>query len=540
LAPVQPQIRPSQPETAPPIAEAFGFDLAPPPRPSVQGEKKSKRRKKSPALEFAKIILGGIAGLVLGYYILCLIGPEYDFLRKDADKPPAEKQAAKLAPAPVPSNAAPQFSKAPSLPPPPRNDSKSQQNIRNPFEARNNLSSIPRRDDPSTNNPEPPTIPTTAQSIPDARPEPREMSRPKPDRNAASDPFTDPTVSNSANLEPTTAAALEEKAMKSATAQDARDLYRAFLQAGKNPEPEQTLANARLQFWEDAVTNDLVRLGKKWVTRDQQRRHAEAQEHAKRAVDLLATKDEEKGLKELKLACSLEPESSDARLMIGVWHAVADHDYAAARADFDVCDKLQPNDSATLNNLAVAEVLAGANADFADKAYYHFRMAIERGDVRTPIVHNVKRVVEQRSLMNLKMPERLANEFEDLSHSSYEQSVASPGDARGWIYVLPGAQPERLDEASFDFGVLGRLDKLSIDPKSSPAWVEDRLCMTCRGRLQILCPNCIKGKVPVQRQVINVFPNGQKTTGQVTTAGTCKTCHGTGLITCPDCKGHSG
>jgi hypothetical protein len=86
---------PTSPTPAKKADSALDLDFKSPARTA---NKNTKRRKsKSPMVALAKHAIASIAGLILGYLILCWIGPQYDFLGLMRSGPP-EKEKPPVAP----------------------------------------------------------------------------------------------------------------------------------------------------------------------------------------------------------------------------------------------------------------------------------------------------------------------------------------------------------------------------------------------------------------------------------------------------------
>jgi hypothetical protein len=81
---------PTSPTPAKNADSALDFDFKLPARTANKNTK--QRKSKSPMVALAKHAIASVAGLILGYLILCWIGPQYDFLGLIASRPPVKEK----------------------------------------------------------------------------------------------------------------------------------------------------------------------------------------------------------------------------------------------------------------------------------------------------------------------------------------------------------------------------------------------------------------------------------------------------------------
>src|SRR5262249_5544587 len=209
---------------------------------------------------------------------------------------------------------------------------------------------------------------------------------------------------------PTTAVALEGQARLSPTAEEAHSLYKTFFSDTKVPPDEKKAAEARLAYWENAASKNLIRLGTDWVSRDEaQSKRNESQKLVVQAIALART-NIPSAKTMLERASRVNPEGISASFLLGVIEGGIAGNLQQSRIAFSACAQRRPNDPSLLNNLAVTEAMLGDHLD----AVNHFRTALNIGSRQDAVFHNVRRVIAQAASNNLAMPSSAASTYKNL------------------------------------------------------------------------------------------------------------------------------
>jgi len=201
---------------------------------------------------------------------------------------------------------------------------------------------------------------------------------------------------------------------------------------------------------------------------------------------------------------------------LGLFEALADHDWPSAEKYFAMCVKQQPSSVASLNNLALARVRLGKETT----ALRHWEAALAAGPGPEEIAQNLARVQELVRAGRLLPKPGATKTLDDLL-----------------TRAAGGAQVQR--PSAFRYMGLQLADGRALDWPAAVGY-EDRWCWTCGGRGEVRCPapDCLRGLVRstktevVGRDSISRRPIVRSTPIRVA----CRVCGGRGFVPCKFCN----
>lgn len=149
---------------------------------------------------------------------------------------------------------------------------------------------------------------------------------------------------------------LESNALKCQTADEALLLYKIFMADTDTTDDEKEQAQARFEYWEQAVTDQLVRVGTKWMPKSEaDGLQKEADNLVAEALELMNVDNFAAANAKLERASKIYPEHLESVFLLAVG-AFLSRDFKTAETKFNQCLSRAPNNVAMLNNLAVCEV----------------------------------------------------------------------------------------------------------------------------------------------------------------------------------------
>ena len=153
---------------------------------------------------------------------------------------------------------------------------------------------------------------------------------------------------------------LESNALKCQAAEEAMVLYRIFMVDPATTEDEREQAQARLEHWDQAASDQLVRVGTKWMSKPEA--DVLLSEADKLVADAMQIPVEKMTIfnfttagAKLEKAVKVYPEHLESVFLLGVG-AYVGRDFKVADSKFTQCLGHSPNNVALLNNVAVCEV----------------------------------------------------------------------------------------------------------------------------------------------------------------------------------------
>ncbi len=150
--------------------------------------------------------------------------------------------------------------------------------------------------------------------------------------------------------------AVETNAQKCQTAEEALLLFQIFLADSATTGDEKEQAQARLEYWEQAATDQLVHVGTKWMPKPEAvALEKEADKLVEEALEMLNVDNFTAANAKLEKAGKIYPEHLESIFLLAVG-AFLGNDFKAAELKFNQCLSRSPNNVALLNNVAVCEI----------------------------------------------------------------------------------------------------------------------------------------------------------------------------------------
>lgn len=166
-------------------------------------------------------------------------------------------------------------------------------------------------------------------------------------------------VSRTTKFKPPTAArvkAVEANAQKCQTADEALVLFKIFLTTAGLTAEEKEQGQSRLEYWEQASSDQMVRVGTKWMPKSEaDGLKNEADKLVDEALEMLNVDDFVGANAKLERAGKIYPEHLDSIFLLAVG-AFLNRDFKAAEARFKECLQRAPENVSLLNNVAVCEI----------------------------------------------------------------------------------------------------------------------------------------------------------------------------------------
>lgn len=223
---------------------------------------------------------------------------------------------------------------------------------------------------------------------------------------------------------------LEQTAQQLRTAREALAYYELFLADPATTDEEKTAVQAKRTAWQKAAQDDLVRLGKKWVTRDEFTQAVkEVESLLNEARPLVEKKDYKAATARLEKAVRLDPEHVETQFLLGV-AAYLDDDIPLAERRFNLALAEAPDSVAILTNLGLCAIQSKKPA----AAVRHWAKAAALDPTNATLMQNLDKFVSDVMAKRLNVEKRIA----DQGYAAYQtmvQAKAPPGD-RKQGYVL--------------------------------------------------------------------------------------------------------
>ncbi|MBS0204801.1 MAG: trypsin-like peptidase domain-containing protein [Planctomycetes bacterium] len=149
---------------------------------------------------------------------------------------------------------------------------------------------------------------------------------------------------------------LEANALKCQSAEEALTLYKFFMSDPGTTADEKEQAQTRFEYWEQAAVDQLVRVGTKWMTRDEaEALRKEADKLVEEALEMLNIDNFAVAQAKLEKAGKVYPDHLESLFLLAVGSFLG-RDFKLAETRFAACLNRAPNNVALLSNMAVSEV----------------------------------------------------------------------------------------------------------------------------------------------------------------------------------------
>ena len=149
---------------------------------------------------------------------------------------------------------------------------------------------------------------------------------------------------------------LEANALKCQTAEEALALYKFFMAAPETTADEKEQAQGRYDYWEQAAVDQMVRVGPKWMAKeDADALQKEADDLVREALEMLNVDNFAAATAKLEKASKVYPEHLESVFLLAV-NAFLKRDFKIAETKFNQCLSRAPNNIALLNNIAICEI----------------------------------------------------------------------------------------------------------------------------------------------------------------------------------------
>jgi serine/threonine protein kinase/formylglycine-generating enzyme required for sulfatase activity/Flp pilus assembly protein TadD len=254
-------------------------------------------------------------------------------------------------------------------------------------------------------------------------------------------------------------------------------------------------------------------------TQETHKGHEAVNELVLQSHELIKSLNFKAATKTLERASSMDQTSIVADCTLGLLFSISSPDNRSpkqAEKHFRVALRRCPDDVATLNNLALAEIHLHKYAD----AVRHLKEASKKSPDSEEVLQNVGRFVSQARSGKLRPSTTLLGEATGI-HAKL--AAASPrGQANrstGWLYIPIKDQPTL--------------------PLGGANVYEDDCCIVCNGRARVRCPHCSGGSVSddVMQSGVTRTPLGNFSyTDIIAVQRQCTVCRGTGYVHCPYCS----
>jgi Flp pilus assembly protein TadD len=228
---------------------------------------------------------------------------------------------------------------------------------------------------------------------------------------------------------------VEADAVQCRSATQAADVYRLFLASDRLTPEQRSAAEARAQVWQEMSERGLVRLGDRWVPpAEAVAATGEARKVVAHALELMRLGNADLAEDELRKASRLDPDGARASFVTGLAYARVANKPEKAVEHFASAVDRDPRNAASLNDLAVLEVLTRRHAAVAR----HFRQAIENAVEPMPIAENIAWAVKLSGAAKVdpawakyRMPDKTIDDLNTLYRLVTQELKLKTGDNVG-------------------------------------------------------------------------------------------------------------
>lgn len=241
------------------------------------------------------------------------------------------------------------------------------------------------------------------------------------------------------------------------------------------------------------------------------------------AQQLIDRSDYGEARKKLMQVSLNDPDNPQACFYLGLLAGLVEHNSTDARKYFVRARKSEANGAACLNNLALVTIRTGD----VKQAISYWKEALDLGP-SPDVAHNVGVLFQLADRKRAMVPAAMREAIEkDLN--SPQVTEASSGAAM---------RPRRGGSYSSGWRYMDFVDaSAGTDGWQWPNLI-DRTCMQCNGVGTAGCQvrGCSRGRVRVSTMDTIPLPGGHVVRKERIVPVPCKTCRGTGRVSCPSCK----
>jgi S1-C subfamily serine protease len=238
---------------------------------------------------------------------------------------------------------------------------------------------------------------------------------------------------------------LETDAQQCKTAEEALLLYQIFMATPETTAVEKTQIRSRLEFWEEAAREGLVRVGTQWMPKaDADNLKEEADKLVAEAIELINIESFAKADAKLERASKIYPDHLESLFLLGVG-AFLNHDMKGAEKRFSQCLSRAPNHVPLLNNVAICEALSFK----FERAAKHWGQAASIDPENATVAQNLGHFIADAGKSLTSPADRRVI---DSATQTYMKLVADGkvprADTRKGYVLLKLFQPRKGDKAS--------------------------------------------------------------------------------------------
>ncbi|MGE5192355.1 MAG: trypsin-like peptidase domain-containing protein [Deltaproteobacteria bacterium] len=239
--------------------------------------------------------------------------------------------------------------------------------------------------------------------------------------------------------------ALEIDAQQCQTAEEALVLYRIFIAAPETTAAEKAQVQSRLEFWEQAAKDELVRVGTEWMPKaDADKLKEEADNLVAEAIELINVESFAKADSKLERASRIYPDHLESLFLLGVG-AFLNRDVKGAEKRFSKSLSRAPNHVPLLNNVALCEALTFQ----FEKAVRHWALAASLEPDNSAVAQNLGTFIADAGKSAIGTADK---RLVDSATQTYMKLVADGkvprADTQKGYVLLKLFQPKKDDKSS--------------------------------------------------------------------------------------------
>lgn len=317
---------------------------------------------------------------------------------------------------------------------------------------------------------------------------------------------------------------LEARAKNSRTAAEAVELYDAALAKGDLTPEQRKAAEAKQAQWKLRAKLNMVRVGTDFVDRAESSQRATRVNAILEEADKLRAVDAKLAIDRLKAAIEISDGTVRAQFATALFMATETDQIVDADKLLRACQRIEPENVAVLNNLAVILMRQKKPVDAMALWVKAASLQPDRASL-----HNFGKFLAMVDAKDIPMtPSALST-----AKAAYAKMVLAvdwqDNKNLGWLY----SPLEKPEGAAVPMELpMGKY--LYFDG------IEDPTCVFCGDTGKLRCRNCVNGRVrtgTAQRVTGENPVTGDQFTESVPTYGACPVCQGRVAISCTRCIG---